>query len=632
VDYDAFGVFLGNVYENLFWFNGTSTQQIIPWLAQNYTVSADQKTYTIYLRSGITFADGEPLNSTAVYFSLNRVLVMDGSTPTSHGSQFAPDFQQLLNQSLSTALCGCTETYNANYVNAVLNENFVQITGPLSLEIHVQTPNSFLKYILASYNFGMILAPQFVMQHDLALWNQTSNGYTLPYPVLGGNETNQIYEYLLDEAATCNAGTTSTGCGVTYLEGSYQGSEAGTGPYILKSYDQSSNDLTFVANPNYWGGAYQFMGGAKVVPTFTTVDMNYVPSLSTREIDLKQAASSGQAMIIDVPNSNLYDVADRNTWLDNGTLQSIIPGVSLYGPFAPVGGLGIAYDLNVTNPSTGDYYTFQPFADLRIRLAFSDSINVTQINQQVNNNLGEVSNNIIPPGTPPGAYNPSILPRYSYNLTGAQDELVAAMEQPITKFTFVNGTAAPSGTFNNSFGCTTLNSNGQCNSPVAESITLTYDSGDTVAQTIETDMATVINNISSTYNMGLTVSVVPVPLGYMYSNIDHIYAYPFAWSVDYPWITWILGALYAPGHALPSTDNWNFTQFATLYNEAVQADGAGNLTGLVSISNQMITLSNQEVEYLPTVYPYSFVTMTSNIQGYYWNSAADPTLYFAPLH
>jgi len=406
VDYDAFGVFLGNVYENLFWFNGSSTSQIIPWLAQNYTVSANQKTYTINLRSGITFADGEPFNSTAVYFTLNRMLVMDGSTPTSHGSQFAPDFQQLLNTSLSTALCDCTQTYNASYVNAVLNQNFVQITGPLSLQINVMTPNSFLKFILAAYNYGMMLAPQFVMQHDLALWNQSSNDYTLPYPTLSGNETNQIYEYLLDEAATCNAGSTPTGCGTTYLDGSYQGSEAGTGPYILESYDSSTNDLTFKANPNYWGGGYQFIGGSKITPTFTTVYMNYVPSLTTREIDLKQAAASGQAMIVDIPNTNLYDVANRNAWLDNGTLQSIIPGVSLYGPFEPVGGLGIAYDLNVTNQQTGNYYSFQPFADLRIRLAFSDSINVTQINQQVNNNLGQVSNNIIPPGTPPNAYNP----------------------------------------------------------------------------------------------------------------------------------------------------------------------------------------------------------------------------------
>src|SRR5579872_3135435 len=74
--YDNYGAVLDDntIYENLVWYNGTSTTQLIPWLAQNYTVSANRLEYNFTLRQGITFADGEPLNSSAVYFSLNRVL------------------------------------------------------------------------------------------------------------------------------------------------------------------------------------------------------------------------------------------------------------------------------------------------------------------------------------------------------------------------------------------------------------------------------------------------------------------------------------------------------------------------------------------------------------------------------
>src|SRR6185437_2079312 len=75
-----------NVYEPLVWYNGTCSTCIIPWLAQGYNVSADLKTYTFTLRQGITFADGEPFNSTAVYFTLNRLLTFDGSTPNAHGT------------------------------------------------------------------------------------------------------------------------------------------------------------------------------------------------------------------------------------------------------------------------------------------------------------------------------------------------------------------------------------------------------------------------------------------------------------------------------------------------------------------------------------------------------------------
>ncbi len=130
--YDFYGAILDDAatYENLLWYNGNSSTQLIPWLASNYTVSPDLKTYNFTLRSGITFADGEPLNSSAVYFSLNRVLVMDASTPSGHGTQFAPDFQNLLNTSLASALCGCEITYNQAFVNEVLAENFVQIHRP----------------------------------------------------------------------------------------------------------------------------------------------------------------------------------------------------------------------------------------------------------------------------------------------------------------------------------------------------------------------------------------------------------------------------------------------------------------------------------------------------------------------
>ncbi len=205
-----------NVYENLVGYNGSCNSCVIPWLAENYTVSSDLKTYNFTLRSGITFADGEALNSTAVYFSLNRMLINDGSTTVSHGTQAAWLMQQMLNTSLSTNLC-CAQSYNSTYVNEVLAENFVQITGPLTFQIHVVTPTAAFPYIMSGF-WGEIFAPSYVMQHDIAMWNQNSAGYNLPYPTLTGNETSQIQQYFLDEVTTCNAGATPQGCGETYLD------------------------------------------------------------------------------------------------------------------------------------------------------------------------------------------------------------------------------------------------------------------------------------------------------------------------------------------------------------------------------------------------------------------------------
>ncbi len=128
---------------------------------------------------------------------------------------------------------------------------------------------------------------------------------------------------------------------------------------------------------------------------------------------------------------------------------------------------------NVTDALTGTYYNFQPFADLRMRLAFADSINMSAINEFSNNNLGQAALNVIPPPVAPnGIYNSSVAPIYSYNLTATQDLLLQAMEHPLTRFTFVNGTVTPGYVFNDTFGCPTLGANGMCANPVQRSVQL----------------------------------------------------------------------------------------------------------------------------------------------------------------
>ena len=102
--------------------------------------------------------------------------------------------------------------------------------------------------------------------------------------MLTGNESEQTNQYFLDETSTCDAGITPSGCATTFLEAKNPGagtSMAGTGPYVISSVDLETNDIVLQANPNYWGGPYQYMGGAKVVPEIKTIDYNYAPSLST---------------------------------------------------------------------------------------------------------------------------------------------------------------------------------------------------------------------------------------------------------------------------------------------------------------------------------------------------------------
>ncbi len=477
------------------------------------------------------------------------------------------------------------------------------------------------------------------MQHDIQLWSQSSNGYTLPDPTpSGSNATAIIDQYFYDEVATCNAGITPKGCATTYLDGSYEGSMAGTGPYMIEKVTQATGNIILQSNPNYWGGAYQYLGGSKITPQIPTININYVPQESTREIDLENGAKSGQPVTIDVTPENLYDVANRSTWLNTGQLVSVIPGVSLYGPYTAYATNLDSFDTNVTNSNTGSYFQFQPFSDLRFRLAFADSVNMSEINTDFNNGLGKVATEMVPPGEPPvGAYNSSLSTRYSYNLTATQDLLLNAMEQPLTQFTFRNGTAAPQGYFNNTFGCSTLNSAGQCSHPVSQTIFLNYPTGDSVDGGIALQMATVVNNISSTYNMGLSVSVVPVPFGQLFTLqvTGETYWGFITLLPDYPWVLDYIGPMFPPGQIFTSFNNFNLTQMSQLWSELQKVSAANNVSGVVSISNEMNSLANQIVMYQWTLNPEFFYVMTSNIHGFFYNPSLplQPTgYYFATMY
>lgn len=615
---------LQNVYEPILWYNQANATDVIPWLAQSYKANAAGTQYQFTLRSGIKFADGEALNSTAVWFAITRALINDGSSPVGHGTQSGWLIQQLSNQSLSTFFSGA-QTYGSSYVQAWLKANFIQATGTLTFNVNVMNPNVAFPYLFANPIVDPV-APGYVMQHDLALWTAASAGYNLPFKTLSGNFTTKSMQYFDDLSATCNAGSTPAGCGATYLNTATQGSQAGTGPYTLTSDDTSTNTITLQANTGYWGGPYQFMtpAGQKIAAQIKTVVFKFVPDQTTREIDVQNAAKSGQAMAIDVESTNLYDVAQKSSWLSSGTLNSTLPGVSLYGPYPFLGVTFDPFSQNVTSPLTGAYYSFQPFADVRLRMAFADAVNMTSEWISNADKLGRVAPNVVPPGLPPpGSFDASIAPAYSYSPDHAASLLVLAMQSPVRVFHFTNGTLAPAGLFNNTFGCITL-TNGRCTNPVPQTIQLTYATGDTSDEAIMNDIAGTINNVSTTYNMGLTVSVQPLPAGQelteAFSVPNHLYMYSFGWIDDYPWVIDFTGNMLAYPGTYPGADGMNFPAINNLYRQSLNASASGDLKALIADSNQMNALSNQNVMYLWTFDNVNFVTMTSNVHGMYWNS------------
>ena len=58
-----------------------ATQEIEPWLAERWDVSADGRSYTMHLRPGMTWADGEPFTSADVVFSLEAIVDPKSQSP-----------------------------------------------------------------------------------------------------------------------------------------------------------------------------------------------------------------------------------------------------------------------------------------------------------------------------------------------------------------------------------------------------------------------------------------------------------------------------------------------------------------------------------------------------------------------
>jgi len=65
------------IFDPLLWFD-SATAEIKPHLAEKWDVSPDGLHYTFYLRKGVKFHDGTPLNATAVKMSFDRIRELKG--------------------------------------------------------------------------------------------------------------------------------------------------------------------------------------------------------------------------------------------------------------------------------------------------------------------------------------------------------------------------------------------------------------------------------------------------------------------------------------------------------------------------------------------------------------------------
>jgi len=576
--------------ETLLWYEGDNATKIIPWLAESEPeVSTDGKHYNFTLRQGITFQDGTPFNATAVWFSLNRLLIIDGTSATGvHGSQAAWMVQQLLNTNLSRAMSGKAQSYNSTWVQAVLDQDFVEILDTYKVQLNLLTSTTQFLPILAG-PWAAIVSPNSTIEMDYEYhgWNFTAEQNPLNFT--------RYFERMAGEGDT----------GLNLPE---DGWKVGTGAYYVESVEAiTPYKIVLKAYDDYWGGPNNINLPPTGKTRIETIEFKYIPSFTTRLLDLKAGTATGIA----VPTASIFQVVDRDKWIDEGVLESIISGVVEHGPFSQFTTWWLDYNTNVTKPD-GTLREWQPFADWRIRMAVASSVNITDMNINVNNRLGVVASNIVPPGTfPTGSYNQSVGPTFSFNLTRAEELLNASRDNPLTSFTFYNGTPITSG-IDNSFGP---------NFAQAKNVEFYVQSGADTFQLVLTQMADALNAIAYDNDLGIKFVVVIVPGGQQYTlaSSHYIDSYMGGWICDYNHVMNWLGPMYLSTGTYFSWNLWNLTALDDLYWLAVAADEAGDYDEMLRLNSEMNTMANEALTYMVWWHPTMQFARSTWLKGWYIN-------------
>ncbi|MCW3980770.1 MAG: ABC transporter substrate-binding protein [Candidatus Bathyarchaeota archaeon] len=591
--------------ETLLWFERDNATKIIPWLAESYTRGSDGLHYNFTLRQGITFQDGTKFNATAVWFSMNRLLVMDATSGDglNHGSQAGWMLMQLidLDGDYFTAM-GADPVFDEAWVQSVLDLNFVEIIDEYKVKINLATATTQFLPIMAGPWAGIVNPVEAInKEYEFQEWDIAEQTPSFDYT-----------KYFVHMA----------GLGETYFTVPTDGWRLGTGPYYIESVvGAPTYRIVLLAYDNYWGGPDNMNLPPAGKERIGKITFRYQSSFATRLLNLKAGAVTG----IYVPEVNIFSVVDRDRWLDDGDLESIVDGAVVHGVFPTFNTWWLDFCTNITNPD-GSLKSWQPFADWRLRAAAACAINITEASITVNNRLAISANNIVPPGTAPqGSYNPNITPAFSFNLTKdgrTIEELIQdAYENPLNSadydMYYYNGTQIPAGVVDNAFS-----------TGAGEKVIQFYvqSGADTYIKVLST-MADTLNGISNQWGLRWQVVLVPSGQQYTLASAHKIDSYVGGWVADYNNImNWLQPMYYSRG-TYPSWNRWNITALDDLYAQAVAADEAGNETLLLEINDQMNTISNEAIQYMVWWHDTDFFTRSTWLKGWYLNVVYDVDLW-----
>jgi len=483
-DYEtAGGSIIQNVYEPLVFFKGDKADEVVPWLAESYEISPDGLTYTFRLRSGITFHDGTPLNAEAVWYSIMRVIIMDDPDgPAWTMTQIirgGPNYSKSYNNAGPSAPEGYGDTYTQAELDDLLAAKPVEILDPMTVAIHLEAPYAGWLFVLA-FSVGSIVSPTAFKAH----WTAPTDGTPYIEGITAGDYHNELFPWPAENMV-------------------------GTGPYKFKSWDKATQTVILERNENYWGGPE----GRGLAPVQNIV-IKGIDDANTRVLDFK----AGQADFAAIPVAGglIFQFIDQDVWFKEGRLQVLSPDFQAFPqcpPAEPIQGKClfpqfitdyIGYNQKMRGPDRQPL-AFQPFADVRIRKAFTLSFNRTAYIHDVIQDFAIPATQIIPPGM--FGHDPTIQPT-PYDPDTARQLLLDAGVNPLTP--------------DNAFSP---------DNP--KTIEISYNLGNTARETAATLLATTINSFASETGLYAKVTGMAWPQFLAAQRARQLAVYFIGWVVDY---------------------------------------------------------------------------------------------------
>lgn len=374
LDYESTGFeVISNIYETLIAYNGTSTENFVPVVADqiptvaNGRVSSDFMNYTFHIRPGLKFSNGDAVTAWDVKYSVSRTMLFNSGSPFPPGWIISQFFVPGTFIAGLTTPPGCDLSSPGCSLDAA--QTFSVVDGAISVNNVTQTLTFHLISPAPPLLFYQVVADPLgaaIMDH---LWLESTGPKLVWNPA--GFVDYEKYSALQNYVPAWRNGA------------------VGSGPFMI---DYVANPDSVVLKPN---PTFQPLPGVPAA-TVSKVVLQYVADASTRELSLE----SGQADIAGIPSAH-FDVAKRLQGLGLAKIQ-FNPTLNMFW-----WNFNLEIYQSTIGPNPNPYGNEVPpnfFVDLNMRKAFAYAYNYGQYidqilgNKKFNATFGTPFNGIIPQG------------------------------------------------------------------------------------------------------------------------------------------------------------------------------------------------------------------------------------------